>query len=138
MRELPLHVLLKYAAVFLPPLLREAGSSVPEDSLFCGGATQPTLFPLKRQMFGESSNPIYDLQIKDQLHPERKIQKSTLSKAISTLVLNNPVPISYCRDSLKLLESIIDCKSDEVVRSKPITLFLNRKWKAFAYRFYLS
>jgi hypothetical protein len=65
MRELPLHVLLKYAAVYLPPLLREAGSSVPDDSKFCEGASPPTLFPLKRQMFGESSNPIYDLQIKE-------------------------------------------------------------------------
>lgn len=66
------------------------------------------------------------------------LKKKTRNRAISTLVMNNPVPVSYCDDSLDLLSAIVECKSDEVVRSKPITLYLNRKWKAFAYRFYLT
>jgi hypothetical protein len=76
--------------------------------------------------------------MKEQLHPDKMLKKLTRNRAISTLVLNNPVPVSYCDDSLDLLAAIIDCKSDDVVRSKPITLYLNRKWKAFAYRFYLT
>lgn len=63
--------------------------------------------------------------------------KKTRNRAIATTVLNNPVPYPYTDQSLELLEAIIDCKSDEVVRSKPITLYLNRKWNAFAYHFYL-
>jgi hypothetical protein len=58
-------------------------------------------------------------------------------RAVSTSVLNNPVPRNATENSLSLLKFIGECKSDEVVRSKPITIYLNRKWNAFAYRFYL-
>ena len=61
MRGLPLNILLKYPAVYLPPLLREAGSSTPAESRLCNGAPLPKLFPLKKQRFAESYKPLYDL-----------------------------------------------------------------------------
>jgi hypothetical protein len=51
-------------------------------------------------------------------------------------VLNNPVPRNFTDDSLKLLASIVDCSNDEIVRSKPITLYLNRKWDSYGFNFY--
>ena len=53
------------------------------------------------------------------------------------MVCNNPVPKNYTKDCLKLLKNIADCKNDEVVRTKPVTMYLNRKWNATAYKFYL-
>ena len=38
---------------------------------------------------------------------------------------------------MNLLKGIGECKSDDVVRSKPITIYLNRKWNALAFNFYL-
>lgn len=35
-----------------------------------------------------------------------------------------------------MLKAISECKSDEVVRSKPVTIYLNRKWNSFGYNFY--
>lgn len=60
------------------------------------------------------------------------------NRGISTVILNNPVPKNYSESSLTLLEFIADCNSDDVVRSKPIILYLNRKWNAFAYKYYIS
>lgn len=50
--------------------------------------------------------------------------------------MNNPIPENATESSLNLLKAIAECKSDEVVRSKPVTIFLNRKWNALAYNFY--
>lgn len=46
MRNIPLSTLLRYPAVFLAPLLRDAGSSEPLESKLCNGATIPKIFPL--------------------------------------------------------------------------------------------
>ncbi len=137
MREIPLHVLLQYPAVTLAPLLREAGASTPENSKYCGAPTPPKLFPMARKVFGRSALPIYDHQVANQLHSKEQQDSKCDLRAVSTYVLNNPVPENYCEDSLALLDAIANSKNDEVVRSKSITLLLNRKWNSFAYKFYL-
>jgi hypothetical protein len=45
------------------------------------------------------------------------------------MVINTPVPSNFSPESLELLANIADCGDDSILRSKPITLYLNRKWQ---------
>ena len=51
--------------------------------------------------------------------------------------MNNPLPKNFTGESLELLKSISECNIDEIVRTTPVTLFLNRKWNTFGFWFYL-
>jgi hypothetical protein len=70
------------------------------------------------------------------LHPPEQYKKSSKKKPVSTIVLNNPVPRNFCDESIELLGNIVDCGNDEIVRTKPIVIYLNRKWDAYAYKFF--
>ena len=50
--------------------------------------------------------------------------------------MNNPVPRNFTKASLKLLNAIVECENDDIVKSEPITIFLNRKWDTYGYKFH--
>jgi hypothetical protein len=110
MLTLPLNVLMKYPSSQLVSLINEAGSSIPDESHYCGGANLPTIFKLNAMKFGESTKPLYDLQVAEQLHPNDNYKnKAAKMSAVQTLVMTNPVPRQFTKNSLKLLELIKDC-----------------------------
>ena len=89
-------------------------------------------------MFARSGIPSYSAEVAEQLHPPKLVKPQKRFLPVSTIVLNNPVPEDFSEDSLALLTNIADCGDDSILRSKPITLYLNRKWAAYAYNFYFS
>lgn len=54
MRGITLTTLMSYPAVYLAPLLREAGMSPPLESKMCNGASIPNIFPLEDMAFAEA------------------------------------------------------------------------------------
>lgn len=137
MRTLPLSLLVDHPASVLTSLLSQSGFSEPVPSKFGDGLTIPTLYPIKRLNFAESGVPFYSAEVAKKLHnPALAAKKGARNRPISTFVLNNPIPKNFTDEGMKLLDAIIDCSNDEIVRCKPITLFLNRKWDSYAYKFY--
>ena len=136
LRTLPLNLIVEHPAPVLANILLSFGASIPVEAKFGTGQTLPTMFPIKGLGFGESGLPIYSTEVAKQLHPPKLLKPKSKLRPISTLVLNNPVPRNFTEESLALLASITECDNDEVVRSKPITIYLNRKWDSYAYNFY--
>lgn len=136
LRTLPLNKLLQHPAAVLANILLQSGASLPIDSKFGKGNAVPTLFPIKGQRFGESGLPYYSVEVAAQLHPPKLVKPKSKNRPVSTWLLNNPVPRNFTDESLELLGAIVDCANDEIVRSKPITLYLNRKWDSYGFNFY--
>jgi hypothetical protein len=131
-----LSLLLAHPASVLTNLLGQYGAVKPDETKFNEGLTIPTLFPLKRITFAESGLPHYSNEIAEKLHPPALFKNVNRKKPISTIVLNNPVPRNHTEESIELLSNIAECSNDEIVRTTPVVIFLNRKWDAYGYKFY--
>jgi len=86
--------------------------------------------------FALGEMPLYSVQIAEQLHPD-PVEEGDDGELIETRMVNNPIPVDFTPASLNLLETISEYKGDDVLKLRPITLFLRRKWDRHAYKFFL-